>query len=105
MRKKPMARPPISGWDVRNFNEPKGLARFQSKGRRFSLGRDSGNMKKPYKKLRKQSPAAAQNGALIPQVASKPPRAGPRTNPNPKAAPIMPKFLALVVGSGLTSAM
>jgi hypothetical protein len=42
--------------------------------------------------LANASPAAAKKGTLDPYSPNKPPHIGPIINPNPKAAPIIPKF-------------
>ena len=53
---------------------------------------------------RKHNPAATINGTRGPKLPSSPPMAGPMTKPNPKAAPIIPKFFARSSGK-LISAM
>ncbi|MNY19645.1 hypothetical protein D3C86_1530870 [compost metagenome] len=70
------------------------MALFQSKGRRSSGLRDSGSMKKPYRKLTRHKMAAAIKGTLGPRLPSSPPNKGPIMNPKPNAAPIRPKFFA-----------
>ena len=59
--------------------------------RRFSSFKDSGKIKKPKTTLSAENTAAIQKGAVMCQPDAIPPSAGPKTNPTPKAAPIMPK--------------
>ena len=50
------------------------------------------------KKFNKEKIAATIKGARVPKSANSPPIPGPKTNPIPKAAPIIPKFFALFSG-------
>ncbi|MCY1248686.1 hypothetical protein D9M72_621410 [compost metagenome] len=69
---------------------PTGLARRQLKGIRFSSGRLSGRMNRPYRKATPDRAPATQKGTRGPNSPRKPPRTGPSTNPPEKAAPIRP---------------
>ena len=94
MRIKLPTSPPTAGYFFRCINDPMGLARLISNARLFSADKDSGNTKYPYKQLAKAKPAATIKGIRSPISPRNPPKTGPITNPNPKAAPIIPKFLA-----------
>src|SRR5882757_9060419 len=73
---------------------PRGLAFFHENGTRFSLGNDSGSTKSPQHTLANAMNAEAQNGSRGEMAPSRPPSAGPTTNPTPKAAPMIPKLAA-----------
>ncbi len=75
-----------------------GLARFQSNLRRFSMDKDSGRIKYPYRKLMNVRAAAAIKGMREPYSPKIPPTTGPIINPNPNAAPTRPKFCARFSG-------
>src|SRR5277367_6679506 len=90
------------GCDRSNFKAPSGLAFFQAKGTRLSLGNDSGRTNRPQQTLAKAMKAEAQKGSRGEMAPSSPPTAGPSMNPTPKAAPMMPKAAARFSG-GVTS--
>jgi hypothetical protein len=60
-------------------------------------------MKKPYSVLAKLKPAATQNGSRGSERPSRPPIAGPRMKPAPKATPTLPNTAARFSG-GVMSA-
>ncbi len=60
--------------------------------------RDSGSRNEAAMKLPRQSADANHIGAAGPRWLSRPPSAGPKMNPRPKAAPTMPMPLARFSG-------
>src|SRR4030088_1948806 len=78
-------RPASTLFDRSSFNAPTGLALRQRNGPRRSFGSDSGRISRPYRVLAKLKPAATQNGSRGSMPPSRPPSAGPRMNPPPKA--------------------
>src|SRR5258708_37869721 len=90
------------GGERSSFRAPSGLAFFQEKAPRLSLGSDSGSTNRPQQTLAKAMKAEAQNGSRGEMAPRIPPSAGPSTNPMPNAAPIRPKLAARFSG-GVTS--
>src|SRR5258708_36749912 len=90
------------GGERSSFRAPSGLAFFQEKAPRLSLGSDSGSTNRPQQTLAKAMKAEAQNGSRGEMAPRIPPSAGPSTNPMPNAAPISPKLAARFSG-GVTS--
>src|SRR6202051_1981630 len=90
------------GCERSSLRAPSGLAFFQEKGTRLSLGSDSGRTNKPQQTLARAMKAEAQNGSRGEMAPRRPPSAGPSTNPTPNAAPISPKLAARFSG-GVTS--